>query len=255
MEPSVAFRSRVLAREWLAGGWLNLGSSLTAELAGRVGFDWILLDQEHGAGSENTLLHQLQAVSATPATPIVRIAANEAPRFKRALDLGARGIMVPYIETEAEARAAVAALRFPPRGARGVAKFNRAAGFGLDFADYYAHAHERLVLVTQIETPRGIDNLEAIAAVDGVDALFVGPMDLSTNMGVQDQWDDPAFTAARQRVPVVAREAGKAAGILLSNPAHAPIVRREGYTFVALGSDGSFVLAGMRQALETLGKA
>jgi 4-hydroxy-2-oxoheptanedioate aldolase len=252
MQHPDTFRDRVLSGEWLAGVWLNLGSSLTAELAGRTGFDWVLIDQEHGAGSEMTLLHQLQAVAATAAIPIVRVAANEAPRFKRTLDLGARGIMVPYVSSEAEARAAVANLRYPPRGIRGVAKFNRAADFGTGFADYYAHAHERLITAVQIETREAMDAIDAIARVDGVDVLFVGPMDLSTNLGVQEQWDAPVFATARQRVPAAARAAGKAAGILLSNPAHVPVVRAEGYTFVALGSDGSLAAAGLRQTLTSL---
>lgn len=114
MKISGKFRARVLAREWVVGTWLNLGSPVTAELAGLSGLDWVVLDHEHGPGGEDTMLHQLQAVAATPAVPIVRIAANEAPRFKRALDLGAQGIMVPFVNTAAEAAAAVSALRYPP---------------------------------------------------------------------------------------------------------------------------------------------
>jgi 4-hydroxy-2-oxoheptanedioate aldolase len=148
------FRKRVLAREWLVGTFLNLGSAMTVEIAGLAGFDWLLIDHEHGPGGEDTLLHQLHAASATPAFPIVRVAANETPRFKRALDMGAFGVMAPYVSTAAEARAAVAAVRYPPHGIRGVAKFHRGAGFGGDFEDYYLHGHERLLTVVQIETPR-----------------------------------------------------------------------------------------------------
>ena len=119
MKISPDFRQRVLARDWVPGTWLNLGSSVTAELAGNLGLDWILIDHEHGPGGEDTMLHQLQAVSATPSVPIVRIAANETPRFKRALDMGAHGIMAPFVSSASEARAAVAAMRYPPRGVRG----------------------------------------------------------------------------------------------------------------------------------------
>jgi 4-hydroxy-2-oxoheptanedioate aldolase len=246
------FRDRVLAAEWLAGTFINLGSALTAEIAGRAGFDWLMLDYEHGPGSEETLLHQIQAVSATPATTIVRLAANEAPRFKRALDLGAGGVMVPYVSTEAEAKAAVAALRYPPRGIRGVSKFNRAAGFGQDFEDYYAHAHERLVNMVQIETPEALQNLDAIASMDGVDVLFVGPLDLTTNLGIQGKFDHPLFVDARRRTAKAARKAGKAAGILLTAPEQKAIVRDEGYTVIAYGSDGGAVTAGLRQYVATL---
>ena len=119
------FRTRLLAGEFLTGFWLNLGSPVSAEMAGLAGFDWVLLDHEHGAGGEDTLLHQLQAVSATPATCLVRIAANEAPRFKRVLDAGAHGVMVPYVSTAAEARVAVQAMRYP-RVACAVSRSSRA---------------------------------------------------------------------------------------------------------------------------------
>ena len=247
------FRKRVLAREWLTGTFLNLGSPVTVEIAGLAGFDWLLIDHEHGPGGEDTLLHQLHAASATPAFPIVRIACNEVPRFKRALDMGALGVMVPYVSTEAETKAAVNAMRYPPHGVRGVAKFNRGAGFGGDFEEYYAHAHERLVTVIQIETPEAVKNIEAIAAVDGADVLFVGPTDLSYNMGIRDQLESAQFTDTLRKVSDAAKKHGKAAGILVHNNALVPKVRDLGYTFVALGSDGGAVrsgLLGFAQALK-----
>lgn len=247
-----SFRSRVLAGEWLAGSFINLGSALTAEIAARAGFDWLMLDYEHGPGSEETLLHQLQAVSASGAATIVRIADNEAPRFKRALDLGSDGVMVPYISSEAEARAAVAAVRYPPHGIRGVSKFNRAAGFGQGFEDYYQHAHERLVTMAQIETPESLERLDAIAGVDGVDVLFVGPLDLTTNLGIQGQFDHPLFVDARQKVVAAAKRAGKAAGILATAPGQISTLRAEGYTVMAFGSDGGAVTAGLAQSLAAL---
>jgi 4-hydroxy-2-oxoheptanedioate aldolase len=239
------FRRRVLAREWLTGTFLNLGSPITVEIAGLAGFDWLLIDHEHGPGGEDTMLHQLQAASATPAFPVVRIAWNEAPKFKRALDMGALGIMVPYVNTAAEARAAVSAMRYPPHGLRGVAKFNRGAGFGGDFEEYYLHAHERLVTVIQIETIEAVNNSDAIAAVEGADVLFVGPADLSYNMGIRDQLDHPDFVAALKKVSDAAKAHGKAAGILVQTPAMTVKCRELGYTFMALGSDGAAVRAGL----------
>jgi 2-keto-3-deoxy-L-rhamnonate aldolase RhmA len=239
------FRKRVLAREWLCGTFLNLGSPITVEIAGLAGFDWVLIDHEHGPGGEDTLLHQLHAASATPTFPVVRIAANETPRFKRVLDQGAFGVMVPYVSTATEAKAAVAAMRYPPHGIRGVAKFNRGAGFGGDFEEYYRHAHERLLAVIQIETPEAVQNADEIAATDGVDVLFVGPTDLSYNMGMRDQLESPPFVDALKRVSEAARRHGKAAGILVHSNALVPRVRELGYTFVALGSDGGAVRAGL----------
>lgn len=246
------FRRRVLAREWLCGTFLNLGSPMTVEIAGLAGFDWVLIDHEHGPGGEDTLLHQLHAASATPAIPIVRIALNEVPRFKRVLDMGALGVMVPYVNTAAEARAAVAAMRYPPHGIRGVAKFNRGAGFGGDFEEYYLHAHERLVTVIQIETPEAVQNIDEIAAVDGADVLFVGPTDLSYNLGIRDQLESAQFVGILQRVSDAARRHGKAAGILVHVPALVPKCRELGYTFVALGSDGGAVRAGLLNIVQTL---
>ena len=252
MSSNPSFRSRVLAGEWVSGTFINLGSALTAEIAARAGFDWIMLDYEHGPGSEETLLHQLQAVSGFGVATVVRIAENESPRFKRALDLGAGGVMVPYVNNAEEARAAVASVRFPPRGIRGVSKFNRAAGFGQNFDDYYQHAHERLVTMAQIETPEALENLDEIAAVDGVDVLFVGPLDLSTNLGIQGQFDHPIFVEARQKVAIAARKAGKAAGILATAAAQIPVLRAEGYTAMAFGSDGGAVTSGLQQSLSAL---
>jgi 4-hydroxy-2-oxoheptanedioate aldolase len=248
-----AFRARVLAREFLAGFWLNLGSAVTAEMAGLAGFDWVLLDHEHGPGGEETLLHQLQAVSATPAACLVRVAANEPPRFKRVLVAGAHGVMVPYVSTADEARAAVNALRYPPRGTRGVAKLTRASSFGARFDDYFAHAHEWLVTLTQIETTDAVANAAEIASVDGVDVLFVGPMDLTTSMGISGQYDDARFHDALGAVADAAREHNKAAGILLLDPENCPLCRELGYTVVALGSDGGAVQAGLTASRDRLG--
>jgi 4-hydroxy-2-oxoheptanedioate aldolase len=252
MKISPDFRKRVLAREWLCGTFLNLGSPMTIEIAGLAGFDWLLIDHEHGPGGEDTLLHQLHAASATPAFPVVRIAANETPRFKRALDMGASGVMAPYVSTAAEAKAAVAAVRYPPHGIRGVAKFNRGAGFGGDFEEYYLHGHERLLTVVQIETPEAIANIDEIAAVDGADVLFVGPTDLSYNMGIRDQLESPAFIEAAKKVSDAARKHGKAAGVLVHIPALVPKFRDLGYTFVALGSDGGGVRTALLSYVQTL---
>lgn len=252
MKISGEFRARALAGQWLTGTFLNLGSPVTVEIAGNAGYDWLLIDHEHGPGGEDALLHQLQAAAATPAVPIVRIAANEPPRFKRALDAGAHGVMVPYVNNEAEAKAAVSAFRYPPRGFRGVAKFNRGAGFSHDFEEYYLHAHERLVLLAQVETVEAVASVDAVAAIDGIDVLFVGPTDLSYNMGIRDQLDHPRFIDALKRVVAAARRSGKAAGILAHNPPLMEKCRDLGFTFMALGSDGGAVNSGLRQNLAAL---
>jgi 2-keto-3-deoxy-L-rhamnonate aldolase RhmA len=239
-------RQRVLQGEILAGAWLNLGSSLTAEIAGRAGLDWLLIDLEHGCGDHEALVHQLQAIDATPAAGIVRIAWNEAPRFKRALDQGASGIMVPYVNTVDEARLAVASMRYPPAGIRGVARSNRAAGFGQEFDRYFAEAGENLLTIVQIETAEAVGNAAAIAALEGVDVLFIGPLDLSVNLGIAQQYAHPEFRAAVGRVVAACRQAGKAAGILLASPDQIASTVADGFTFIAAGSDGGMVASGMK---------
>jgi 2-keto-3-deoxy-L-rhamnonate aldolase RhmA len=239
-------RERALRREVLAGTWLNLGSNVTAEIAGRAGFDWLLIDLEHGSGDEAHLLGQLQAIGATDATPIVRIAWNEAPRVKRTLDLGPSGIMIPYVNTAEEAQRAVAAMRYPPQGVRGAARFTRAAGFGQELDKYFAEANSSLLTIVQIETPQAVSQVEEIAAIDGVDVLFVGPLDLSVSLGIPQQFTHPDFRAALQRVSAAAKDAGKAAGILLASADQIAPTVEDGFTFVAVNSDGGMVAAGMK---------
>jgi len=238
--------SRLRAGELLFGTWCNLGSSLTAEIAGRSGVDWLVLDLEHGAGDFGDLLHQLQAVDATPAVPIVRVSWNDAVQIKRVLDLGASGIMMPNVQTEDEARDAVRAMRYPPNGIRGVSRLNRAAAFGLDFADYFTSSGESLLTAVQIETPKAVDNVEAIAAVEGVDLLFVGPVDLTTSMGIQGEYDGPRFRDALKRVANACSAHGKAGGILAITEDLLKATIDLGFTFIAMGSDGGTVVSGMR---------
>ena len=245
-------RSRVLGGEFMAGAWCNLGSSLTAEMAARIGFDWILFDQEHGPGDSITLLHQIQAVEAWPAAPLVRIAWNEMPRFKRTLDLGACGIIVPYVQTREEAEYAAASMRYPPEGLRGVASSPRATGFDGNFKEYFATANDNLLTVVQIETGKTLDNLDDIAAVNGVDVLFVGPLDLSISLNTPNQFEDERFIEALKAVSRAAKEKGKAAGIFLPKADWLDLVTGLGFSFVAIGADGGMVSAGLAQSLETL---
>ena len=241
-----SIRERALNRELCAGTFLNLGSPITVEVAGRSGLDWILIDIEHGTGDHEALVAQLQAASATPAVPIVRIANNDTPRFKRVLDMGASGVMVPYVSTVSEAEQAVASMRYPPRGIRGVAKLNRGSAFGDDFDEYYARSHELLTTVVQIETEEAVNSIDAIAAIDGVDVLFIGPLDLSVNLGIPQEFDNLRFIEAKAAVAEAAKKAGKAAGILLLSPDQMEDTMKAGFTFVALGSDGGLIAGGMK---------
>ena len=240
-------RKRALAGELLAGTFCNIGSHVTTEMAGRAGFDWLLLDLEHGAGDQSELVHQLQAAGAANTPAIVRIAWNEPWRFKRVLDPGAAGVMVPWVNTAAEAQAAATSIRYFPAGVRGAAVMNRATGYGLAIDEYLDTANDNLLTVVQIETRQAVENAAAIAAVEGVDVLFVGPFDLSIGLGLRGQFDHPDFLAALAQVVAGAKGSGKAAGILLQRPDQVAATVERGFTFIALGSDGGLVANGMAQ--------
>ena len=240
-------RERVLAGELLAGTFCNIGSHITTEMAGNAGFDWLLLDLEHGAGDQSELVHQLQAATAADTPALVRIAWNEPWRFKRVLDSGAAGVMVPWVSTVEEAQAAATAMRYFPHGVRGAATLIRANGFGRERDEYLETANDGLLTVVQIETRQAVENAAAIAAVDGVDVLFVGPFDLSIGLGIGGRFDHPEFLAALQQVVAGARGAGKAAGILLQRPDQVAATIERGFSFIALGSDGGLVSSGMAQ--------
>ena len=250
-----SIRGRVLGGELVIGTWLNLGSNISAEIAAQSGFDWLLIDLEHGSGNEADLVSQLQAVDTTETVSIVRIAWNETPRFKRTLDMGAGGIMIPYVSTADEARQAVSAMRYPPQGVRGAARFHRANGYGQQFESYFAEANEKLLTVVQIETAEAVANAEEIAAVEGVDVLFIGPLDLSVSLGIMGQMQHPEFRAAAKRVIDACKAHGKSPGILLPGADMIPAAVDDGYRFLAAGSDGSSVAAGMKTLVATFDTA
>ncbi len=241
----LALRKRALAKERLIGTFLNTGSPLLAEVAGQSGLDWCQLDMEHGSGSWGMLAQQLMALEGTGAAPVVRVSSLNADYFKRALDLGVHGIMIPNISDAEEARAAVSYSRYPPHGTRGVAIMNRSARYGAKFAERLESAHENTLIVAQIESPTAIENVDAIAAVDGVDVLFIGPMDLSVSLGIPRQFDHPKYVEATKKTREAAARHGKACGILGFALDEIQTLYQQGYTFVAVGSDGGMVANGM----------
>lgn len=242
-------RSRIHAGEVLFGTFLSLGSVVAAEICARAGFDWVIVDLEHGAGTETDLLASLLAVSTTPTAAIVRPQSGERLRIGRALDHGAHGLMIPRVDLPDQASEAISFMRFPPDGVRGLALSTRGAGLGerghADVSGINAH----LIGIIQIESPSAVDHAKEIAAIDGVDVLFVGPADLSHSLGIPGQFDDSAYLAALQRVVAAADASGKATGILLRDAAG---LRRHldlGFRFIGLGSDGAFVTDGARAAV------
>ena len=201
-------RERVLRGDFVAGTWCSLNSPAAAEITGLCGFDWALLDSEHAPTTTAGLMAQMQALSRFLTAPIVRIPWLDRVAIKWSLDIGAAGIMVPYVETEEQAREAVSFMRYAPEGVRGVAGATRASDFGFGFKDYFAESNKRLLTVAQMETQLAVDNSRAIAAVDGVDVLFVGPMDLSASLNLPERFADPAFMDVLQLVSDNARSEG-----------------------------------------------
>ena len=245
-------KTRIYNGETLIGCWLNLASSLTSEIVGMSGFDWVLIDTEHGSGSEGQVLQQLQALEHTPAAAFIRVESYQRQRFHRVLDFGAEGIMCPRINTLEEARQAAKAIRYPPDGIRGVARMVRATNFGPDFNEYYANQKKNLVCIVQIETEEILNSLDSVVAIDEIDVLFVGPMDLSIALGVFGQPDHPRFVDALKATADAAVKEGKAAGILLQKPEEFQRYYELGFRFIACGSDSSFVRDGACKIAERL---
>lgn len=215
------------------GIWLSLGSPAVAELAALCGFAWVLLDLEHGSGSEADLPAQLRGLRGSGTQGIVRVAGLDAHQIGRVLDQGAHGIMVPHVNSAGEAREIVMAAAYPPRGRRGFSRTVRAHDYGLRSTDTTPPP----LLVAQIETAAAVAEAGAIAEVDGIDVLFVGPADLERDLSGQPAGKVPDFETCVARVATAARAAGKAAGILVRNPADLPLRQRQGFSLIAVMSD------------------
>jgi 2-dehydro-3-deoxyglucarate aldolase/4-hydroxy-2-oxoheptanedioate aldolase len=245
-------RARVLAGETLFGLFLDLGSPLSAEICARAGYDWLVVDLEHGAGTEAGLVGLLQSVEVGGSTAVVRPQSGERLRIGRALDLGAGGIVIPRLESAAEAREAVSFLRYPPTGVRGVALRTRGAGMGSVAHGDVGQIDERILGIVQIESVGALREADEIAAIDGVDVLFVGPADLTHSLGVPGRFDDETYLAALRTVVEACAAHGKAAGILIYDLAVVPGLLELGYRFVGIGADGALVASGARAALSAV---
>ena len=217
--------------------WIASDSSAIVEMVGHLGFYWLLIDLEHGLGGEAALLQQLQALRATPTRAVVRVVNNDAGQIKRALDMGAAGIMVPFVSTAEEARQAVAAIQYPPLGRRGVAGSIPANRYALDFQQYFPEANDNVLAVVQIETPQAVANVDEIAQVDGVDVVFAGPMDLSVNLGIAEQFEHPRLREGLAGIVEACRRHQKIPGIFLPRMGMAPTAAADGFSFMAIGTE------------------
>ena len=241
--PHNAFKRALKAGKPQIGLWSSLSSHYSVEVIAGAGFDWILLDCEHSPNDLESLLAQLQAAAAYPTTPIVRVPWNDTVTIKRVLDVGAQSLLVPYVCSAEEAKAAVAATRYPPAGVRGVAGTTRASRFGR-VKDYAKRAAEELCLLVQVETQQALENIEAICAVDGIDGVFIGPADLHASMGYTGEIANPKVKPLIDDALRRIRKAGKARGILTPSEADARHWLECGALFVAVGADVGILARG-----------
>lgn len=241
------FLQRIRNKEQLIGCWCALGSPITTEVLGVAGFDWLLLDGEHAPNDVLSFIPQLMALKDSRSAPIVRPAENNTILIKRLLDIGFYNFLIPFVETAEEAKQAVSATRYPPEGIRGVSVSHRSNGYGT-VVDYFKNINQNICVIVQIESQQGIDNVEAIAAVDGVDMLFVGPSDLSAAMGHLGNPNHPEVQKTIGHIFDCAKAQGKACGILAPIEEDARRYLAMGATFIGVGSDlGAF--RGATQAL------
>jgi len=236
------------------GTWVMSASPLVAEAVGLAGFDWGVLDMEHTPLDLMDLVHLLQAVGNTKMVPVVRVPWNDVVTVKRVLDAGAQTLMFPFVQNATEAAQAVAATRYPPEGVRGMAEMSRASRFGTT-PDYLRTANRHIGVVVQLETPQAIARLEEIASVPGVDALFVGPADLSAAMGHVGNPMHPSVMTLMTEAARRARALGKPIGTLGGNPEVVTRYRAAGFDFIAVSSDLGLLMRGAQAAVQALSHA
>lgn len=239
------FRQDLLQGKTLIGCWSALCSPITTEVLGVAGFDWLLLDGEHAPNDVTTFVPQLMALKGSRSAPVVRPQFNDPVVIKRLLDIGFYNFLIPFVETQEQAELAVASTRYPPAGIRGVSVSHRSNMFGT-VPDYFTSINDNIAVMVQIESQQGVDNLDAIAAVDGIDGIFVGPSDLAAGMGHLGNAGHPDVQAAIRHIFARAKAHGKPSGILAPVEADARRYLEWGATFVAVGSDLGVFRAGTK---------
>jgi 2-keto-3-deoxy-L-rhamnonate aldolase RhmA len=250
--PQNKFKRALAEKKTQIGLWMTLCSPIATEVVAGAGFDWFLLDMEHSANDLPQIVDQLRAAEGGTAEPVVRVPWNEPVAVKRVLDQGARSLLFPFVQSGEEARRAVQSTRYPPKGIRGVAGVSRATRYGR-IPDYFGRADSELCVLVQVETRKAVAAIEEIAAVEGVDGIFIGPADLSADYGHPNDWQRPeiwsAIIDAGQRI----QKAGKSVGFLSAREDDCRKVLAAGFGFVAVGSDTG-LLARNSEALVKLYK-
>jgi 2-dehydro-3-deoxyglucarate aldolase len=241
---AAGIKTKLLADQVSVGSWMSMGHPSIAEILAGAGYEWVVVETEHTAIDNSETLRLIMAIERGGAVPLVRLAWNDPIQCKAVLDSGAAGVIVPMVNTRADAELAVRSAKYPPLGFRGVG-LARAQGYGTTFADYVTGANASTLVIVQIEHKDAVANIDEILEVPGIDGTFIGPYDLSMSMGLAGQLDHPEVVAARDRVLQATRARGLAAGIHLVHPDRAATDLQtyvdQGYRFIALGTDILFL--------------
>ncbi len=244
--PENILKRRLATGEVLSGLWLGMADAYAAEIAATAGFDWLLIDGEHAPNDLRSTMAQLAVIERSGSAPVVRLPDGDPAKIKQALDIGAQSLVIPMVETAGQAAALVRATRYPPEGIRGVgASLARASRFAA-IPDYLTTANREICLILQVESVRGLAELDAILALDGVDGVFIGPADLAADMGHLGNAGEPAVRAAVLDALRRIRAAGKAAGVLATQPDFAESCREAGANFLGVGIDVTVFAGALR---------
>jgi len=245
-------RKKLLAGEAALGLWAGLGSETVIEMAAPLGFDWILIDCEHGVAGYEVLPGLLRSLNGSNSTSLVRVpSADDFSIFKRVLDAGVEGVLVPQVYNVDQVKKIVSACRYPPQGVRGIAG-GRAHKYGLDFIDTLQRSNEEVLVFVQIETREAVENLDEILSVEGLDGVFVGPADLSAALGKTLNVDTPEYQSAIEAIIDGAKKAGKPAGYYCNNIKDAKARISQGFQFVNICSDMSLMIQGFSRSLRDM---
>ena len=247
----INLKAKLYGKYVTIGSWITLAHPAIAEIMAKAGFDWLAVDMEHSVITIREAEELIRVIELYGVAPLVRLSANDPVQIKRVMDAGAHGVIVPMVNSVAEAEQAVSAVRYPPQGTRGVG-LARAQGYGTSFVKYLDWVNKESVVIVQVEHIDAVNNLEAILAVEGVDGFIVGPYDLSGSLGVPGQFDHPLMKEAMQRIETVGTASGKAPGIHVIEPKSDELKNRivQGYRFVAYSLDIRMLDCCCRQCLE-----
>jgi 2-keto-3-deoxy-L-rhamnonate aldolase RhmA len=249
-------RIALLQRKPVFGAWMQIGHPAIAEILGTLGFDWICVDLEHGAIDLEGMTHLFRTIDAHESVPVTRVPANDPVWIRRSLDAGARGLIIPMINSVQDAESAVRAAKYPPRGERGFG-YSRANMHGMKFEETIVEANNEIAIIAQIEHRKGIENIDAILQVPDIDGVFIGPLDLSGSYGKAGQMACPEVKHALARYLEACQHWNMSAGIHIVRPDAKSVSKaiEQGYTLIGLGLDNVFLETGASQALKCIAHA